>query len=84
MLREWHFQVAPTEMLGNLIFVPFKPLKADACIYPFLIFILAPNFFRAKRCKSTGLVPIAHPPGSETFAFYILLGEVLKLTLLLS
>ena len=30
---------------------------------------IAPNFFKANKCKSTGLVPIAHPPGNETFAF---------------
>ena len=63
------FSVAPTETLGNLKFAPLSPLVAEATIYPFLIFIFAPNFFSANKCKSTGLVPIAHPPGSETFAF---------------
>ena len=38
-------------------------------MYPFLILIFAPSFFKAKICKSTGLVPIAHPPGREIFAF---------------
>ena len=42
-------------------------------MYPSLIFILAPNFFRANKCKSTGLVPIAQPPGNETLAFLYLL-----------
>ena len=30
---------------------------------------LTPSFDKALRCRSTGLVPIAHPPGNETFAF---------------
>ena len=30
---------------------------------------LTPSFDSALRCMSTGLVPIAHPPGNETFAF---------------
>jgi hypothetical protein len=63
------FSVAPTELLGNFIVVPFKPFLVSANIYPFLIFIFAPSFFKANKCKSTGLVPIAQPPGRETFAF---------------
>ena len=63
------FSVAPTEIVGNFITSPFNPFFASAIIYPFLIFIFAPNFFNANKCKSTGLVPIAHPPGKETFAF---------------
>ena len=31
------FSVAPTEILGKVIFVPFKPFFASAIIYPFLI-----------------------------------------------
>ena len=54
------FSVAPTEIVGNLIFAPVKPFFASAIIYPSLIFIFAPSFFRANKCKSTGLVPIAH------------------------
>ena len=65
------FSVAPTDMLGNLNFVPFKPLTAEAKIYPFLILIFAPSFFNANKCKSTGLVPIAHPPSNEILHFYI-------------
>ena len=38
-------------------------------MYPSLILIFAPSFFNANKCKSTGLVPIAQPPGKETFAF---------------
>ena len=41
------FSVAPTEILGNLIFAPLT-IFASAIIYPFLIFIFAPNFFKAK------------------------------------
>ena len=62
------FSVAPTETEGKFILLPFKPLGAEACIYPFLIFILAPSFFNAKRWRSTGLVPMAQPPGKEIFA----------------
>ena len=65
------FSVAPTETEGKLIFVPLKPFFASAIIYPSFIFIFAPNFFNANKCRSTGLVPIAHPPGNETFAFCI-------------
>ena len=63
------FSVAPTDNDGNLIVVPFNPFDASANIYPSFILIFAPSFFNANRCKSTGLVPIAHPPGKETFAF---------------
>ena len=63
------FSVAPTDMLGKIIVVPINPFFASAIIKPFLILIFAPSFFKAKRCKSTGLEPIAHPPGSEIFAF---------------
>ena len=62
------FSVAPTEIDGNLISVPFSPFFASAIIYPSFIFIFAPSFFKANKCKSTGLVPIAQPPGKETFA----------------
>ena len=71
-------------MLGNFIVAPFKPFFASAKIYPFLIFIFAPNFFKANKCKSTGLVPIAQPPGRETFAFPYLVTMDLELKLLLS
>ena len=61
------------------MFDPINPFLASAKIYPSLILILAPSFFKANKCKSTGLVPIAHPPGNETFAFYTLSIAVLKL-----
>ena len=63
------FSVAPTEIEGNFILAPFNPFFASAIIYPSLIFIFAPSFFKANKWRSTGLVPIAHPPGKETFAF---------------
>ena len=63
------FSVAPTEIVGKDILAAFNPFFASAIIYPFLIFIFAPSFFNAKRWRSTGLVPIAHPPGNEIFAF---------------
>ena len=31
-------------------------------------FIFTPNFDNAFKCISIGLVPIAHPPGKDTFA----------------
>ena len=63
------FSVAPTEILGKVILAPFNPFLASAIMYPFFILIFAPSFLSAKRCKLTGLVPMAHPPGSEIFAF---------------
>ena len=33
------------------------------------------SFFKANKCKSTGLVPIAHPPGSETLALLYLVNK---------
>ena len=62
------FSVAPTETFGKLIFAPLRPLFAVAYIYPSIIFIFTPIFFKASICKFTGLNPIAHPPGKETFA----------------
>ena len=64
--------MAPTEILGKEIVAPFNPFFASAIMYPFFILIFAPSFFSAKRCKLTGLVPIAHPPGSEILAFLYL------------
>ena len=66
------FSVAPTETVGNFTLVPIKPFIASVIIYPSLIYILAPNFFNAKRFRSAGLDPIAHPPGNETLAFLYL------------
>ena len=63
------FSVAPTEIEGNFIVAPFRTFFAWAKMYPSLILIFAPSFFKANKCRSTGLVPIAHPPGKETFAF---------------
>ena len=31
--------------------------------------MFAPSFFRANKWRSTGRVPIEHPPGKETLAF---------------
>ena len=67
------FSVAPTEIKGNLIIFPFNPFLAVACMYPFFILIFAPSFSKANKCKLTGLAPIAHPPGSETFGFLYLI-----------
>ena len=65
------FSVAPTEIDGNFMTLPFSPFSAEAYIYPFFILILAPSFSKANKCKLTGLVPIAQPPGSDTLAFCI-------------
>tara|TARA_B100001093_G_C25944674_1_gene642362 strand:+ start:244 stop:513 length:270 start_codon:yes stop_codon:yes gene_type:complete len=62
------FSVAPTEIEGKIILFPINPFFAVACMYPLFIFILAPNFSRANKWRSTGRVPIAHPPGNETLA----------------
>ena len=62
------FSVAPTETLGNFIFAPINPLGALAWTYPWIILYLTPSFDRACKWISTGLVPIAQPPGNETFA----------------
>ena len=62
------FSVAPTEIFENLILLPFNPLGALAITYPWSILYLTPNFDNALRCISTGRVPIAHPPGKDTFA----------------
>ncbi len=45
------FSVAPTEILGKVIFAPFNPFLASATMYPFFILIFAPSFFK-KRSKS--------------------------------
>ena len=68
-------QAFSTKILGidtPKIFAPFNPFFASAIIYPFFILIFAPSFFKAKRCRLTGRVPIAHPPGSEILAFLYL------------
>jgi hypothetical protein len=51
--------------LGNFV---FEPLFAEAIIYPSFILIFAPIFFSASSCHSTGLEPMAQPPGNETLA----------------
>ena len=43
------FSVAPTEMFGNLILAPLKPLFVSAKIYPSLILIFAPSLFKANK-----------------------------------
>ena len=63
------FSVAPTEAKGNLIFAPFKRPFTLAFIYPSFNLSFAPNFSNPNRWRSTGLAPIAHPPGKETLAF---------------
>ena len=59
------FCVAPT--LGNPrgICAPLS-LSDFAWIYPWTLVISAPNASNPFKCKSTGLEPMAHPPGSET------------------
>ena len=62
------FSVAPTEILGNRIFAPVKPFGAEAWTYPCMILYLTPSLDNDFKWISIGLVPIAHPPGNETFA----------------
>ena len=63
------FSVAPTEIFEKQIFDPTNPLGAEAYTYPCVILYCTPSLDSAFKCKSIGLVPIAHPPGRETFAF---------------
>ena len=63
------FSVAPTDIFGKRIVVPISPFDALARTYPSKILNLTPSFDKALRCRLTGLVPIAHPPANETFAF---------------
>ena len=63
------FSVAPTDILGNLIFDPINPFGATAWTYPWSILYFTPSFEKALRWISIGLVPIAHPPGNETLAW---------------
>ena len=63
------FSVAPTDIFENLISEPTNPSRAFALTYPFLIFILTPNFDIAFKCISIGLTPMLQPPGLLTFAF---------------
>ena len=60
------FSVAPTDTTGNTILFPTRPFLHRALIYPSASSTIAPNCCIAQMCKSTGRVPIAHPPGKET------------------
>ena len=60
--------VPPTVTLGNSISPPVSPFGARATALPASISIDAPSFSSAIRRRSTGRVPMAHPPGSDTRA----------------
>ena len=62
------FSVAPTEILFRCITDPFNPSLQFPEIYPLLILNWTPIFSNPSKCKSTGRVPIAHPPGNDTEA----------------
>ena len=62
------FSVAPTDIFENLILFPINPLGAVAWTYPWTILYLTPKLDKAFKWISTGLVPIAQPPGSDTLA----------------
>jgi hypothetical protein len=65
------FSVAPTEILGNLIVVPFKPFLPQLKYIHFLFLFLLLIFLKQTNVRSTGLVPIAQPPGKRNFCFSI-------------
>ena len=48
--------------------LPISPCLASARTYPSSNVIVAPSFSITIICRSTGRVPIAHPPGSDTLA----------------
>ena len=54
-------------MPGKFISQPIN-FFALASMYPFLSSILAPSCSNADKWKSTGLVPMAHPPGNAILA----------------
>ena len=64
------FSVAPTLGKSRTIFPPIKPFSVVASTYPCSIFIFAPNASKPFKCKSTGLAPIAQPPGRATFPLF--------------
>ena len=55
-------------MVGKVISSPFNPFGALHSIYPRSNLNSAPSLASAFRCRSTGLAPIAHPPGRDTDA----------------
>jgi len=62
------FSVPPTVVLSNTMVVPFNRPLMLAMTNPWDRLMSAPIFASALRCRSTGLTPMAHPPGSDTFA----------------
>ena len=58
------FSVAPTEGKSKYIFPPTS-LSTSASILPCSVFTSTPRALKPFKCKSTGLVPIAQPPGSD-------------------
>ena len=61
------FSVPVTVIMSVRIDAPCKR-SALASILPPLIFMVAPIAFKPLMCWSTGLAPIAQPPGKETVA----------------
>ena len=59
--------VAPTDIC-RMVIVAGTSFFAFALMYPCSISIFAPMDSKPERCMSTGLSPIAHPPGRETSA----------------
>ena len=60
--------MAPTEVNGMTIVAPRSPAGALRVDVAAVERDLAPICSRPLRCRSTGRVPIAQPPGSETRA----------------
>ena len=61
------FSVPVTVTFSKVYSVPFNFFTFPT-IYPCSIENSTPIFESPFRCKSTGLAPIKHPPGRDTFA----------------
>ena len=61
--------VAPTEDEPNTMRAPVRPFGALASMVPASSEMVAPRVARALMCRSTGLAPMAQPPGIDTRAW---------------
>ena len=62
------FSVAPTDTISMLIWAPFRRPELRALMYPSSTSTSAPKASMPFKCRSTGRLPIAQPPGKETLA----------------
>ena len=61
--------VAPTEDEPNTMRAPVRPFGALASMVPASSEMVAPRVASALMCRSTGLAPMAQPPGIDTRAW---------------